>query len=62
MTVGELKEILKDLPDDMLIAAPDEHGISSEISSAGAISDPVSGLMYFYIHPNGGYPIFDLLQ
>jgi hypothetical protein len=58
MTVGELRDLIKDVPDELLVGTDDADGIVCEIQFAGITSDYSTSQQYFLIHPNGGYPIF----
>lgn len=59
MTVEELRRLLENVPNNLLVGAPDEDGVISEIQSAGVTSDCRHGDKFFYIHPNGDYPLFE---
>lgn len=59
MTVAELRKRLEGVPDEMLVGTEDADGTVCEIQSAGVTSHHITGAQYFYIHPNGGYPLFE---
>lgn len=58
MTVADLRKLLEDAPDEMLIGAKDPDGVTCEIQSACILSDHATGAQFFFIHANGGYPLF----
>ena len=56
MTVGELREMLVDLPNEMLVGCYDQDDQLCEVQIAGVCST-FMGYQIFQIRANGGFPL-----
>jgi hypothetical protein len=58
MNIGELRKAIEGLPDDMRVGVQDADGEIVEVQSAQVLQGEMPEA-FFYIHPNGGFGLFD---
>ena len=62
MTVGELKRLLEEAPQDLLVGVPDQDDVPCAVQTACVVTDELTWQQYFLIRANGGVPVMSQWQ